>query len=245
MDTAQLARQCIGGTWRPGSAEKVLVDRNPVDGHALAEFRVATREDVDDAYRSAAAAQLSWREVNPYHQRTVFDRAARVVEDRADEIRELIIAEVGGTALKATFEIQMTIETLKKAATSPLRLEGKIYPWAVPDTENFVYREPVGVVGVISPFNFPFFLSMKSVAPALATGNGVVVKPHEQTPITGGTLLASIFEETGLPAGLLNATVTEIPVIGTSSWSTPFRGPSRSPARPRLDAMSTRWRPGT
>jgi acyl-CoA reductase-like NAD-dependent aldehyde dehydrogenase len=98
---------------------------------------------------------------------------------------------------------------------------------------------------VISPFNFPFFLSMKSVAPALATGNGVVVKPHEQTPITGGTLLASIVEETGLPAGLLNVTVTEIPVIGTSSWSTPFRGSSRSPPRPRLDAMSARWRPGT
>ena len=214
MDTARLAQQYIGGRWRPGSAEKVLVDRNPFDGHALAEIRVATREDVDEAYRSAAAAQLSWREVNAYLQRTVFERAARIVEDRADEIRELIIAEVGGTALKATFEILQTIETLKEAATLPLRMEGRIYPSAVPDTENFVYREPVGVVGVISPFNFPFFLSMKSVAPALATGNGVVVKPHEETPMTGGTLLAAIFEEAGLPAGLLNVTVTEIPVIG-------------------------------
>jgi acyl-CoA reductase-like NAD-dependent aldehyde dehydrogenase len=214
MDSAQLAQQCIGGRWRPGLGEKVLVDRNPFDGHALAEIRVATREDVDQAYRSAAAAQPRWREVNAYLKRTVFERAASVVEDRADEIRELIIAEVGGTALKAAFEIGSVIDTLKEAATLPLRMEGRIYPSAVADTENFVYREPVGVVGVISPFNFPFFLSIKCVAPALATGNAVVVKPHEETPITGGTLVASIFEEAGLPAGLLNVTVTEIPVIG-------------------------------
>jgi acyl-CoA reductase-like NAD-dependent aldehyde dehydrogenase len=214
MNMAQLAQQYIGGRWRPGSSEKILVDRNPFTGHTLAEIRIATREDIDEAYRSAADTQLSWREANAYLKRTVFERAARIVGDRAGEISELITAEVGGTALKAAFEIASVIDTLKEAATLPLRMEGRIYPSAVADTENFVYREPVGVVGVISPFNFPFFLSVKSVAPALATGNAVVVKPHEETPITGGTLVASIFEEAWLPAGLLNVTVTEIPVIG-------------------------------
>jgi aldehyde dehydrogenase (NAD+) len=103
---------------------------------------------------------------------------------------------------------------LKEAATFPLRMEGKILPSAVDERENFLYRLPVGVVGVISPFNFPFFLSMKSVAPALGAGNGVVIKPHEETPIMGGTMIGKIFEEAGLPSGLLNVVVTEIAAIG-------------------------------
>ncbi|MGO4235487.1 aldehyde dehydrogenase family protein [Pseudarthrobacter sp. YAF2] len=214
MDTAQLAQQYIGGAWRAGSGEKVLVDLNPFTGKTLGEFPVATTDDIDEAYAAAAAAQTAWNKVNAYAKRTVFESAARIVEERREEISKLITAEVGGTALKAAFEIGLVVDALKEAATLPLRIEGRIYPSPVEDTENFVYRVPVGVVGVISPFNFPFFLSMKSVAPALATGNGVVIKPHEETPITGGTLLASIFEEAGLPSGLLNVTVTEIPVIG-------------------------------
>ena len=214
MDTAQLAQQYIGGVWRAGTGKKVLVDQNPFNGKTLGEFPVASTDDIDEAYAAAAAAQAAWNKVNAYAKRTVFESAARIVEERREEISKLITAEVGGTALKAAFEIGLVVDTLKEAATLPLRIEGRIYPSPVEDTENFVYRVPVGVVGVISPFNFPFFLSMKSVAPALATGNGVVIKPHEETPIAGGTLLASIFEEAGLPAGLLNVTVTEIPVIG-------------------------------
>lgn len=214
MDIAKLAQQHIAGQWRTGSGEKTLVDRNPFNGDTLGEFAVATQTDVDEAYRAAANAQRAWAETNAYAKRAVFEDAARLVGERFGEITELIIAEVGGTALKAGFEIGLVIDALKEAATLPLRIEGMILPSPVDDTENFVYRKPVGVVGVISPFNFPFFLTMKCVAPALATGNGVVVKPHEDTPMTGGTLLASIFEEAGLPAGLLNVIVTEIPVIG-------------------------------
>ncbi|MEW1723244.1 aldehyde dehydrogenase family protein [Streptomyces sp. NPDC093109] len=214
MDAVQLAQQYIAGSWRDGSSEKRLVDLNPYSGDPICDFAVATREDVDQAYRSAAAAQQSWSKQNAYAQRAVFENAARIVRERADEITELIVAEVGGTRLKAAFEIGLVIDSLKEASTLPLRMEGRILASPVEDTENFVFRKPVGVVGVISPFNFPFFLSMKCVAPSLATGNGVVLKPHEETPITGGTLLASIFEQAGLPSGLLNVTVTEIPVIG-------------------------------
>src|SRR5699024_3710966 len=80
--------------------------------------------------------------------------------------------------------------------------------------ENRVYRGTMRILVVISPCNFPFFLSMKSVAPALAAGNGVVLKPHEHTIITGGTMIAKIFEEAGLPKGLLNVVTTEISEIG-------------------------------
>jgi len=144
----------------------------------------------------------------------VFENAVKYVEANAPDIMEIIIDELGGTRLKAGFEIGLVLDMLKEAATFPLRMEGKILPSAVDERENFLYRVPVGVVGVISPSNFPFFLSMKSVAPALAAGNGVVLKPHEESPITGGTLIGKIFEDAGLPPGLLNVIVTEIPAIG-------------------------------
>ena len=93
-------------------------------------------------------------------------------------------------------------------------MTGEIIPSAVEGKENRLYRVPVGVVGVISPFNFPFFLSMRSVATAIGAGNGVVLKPHDDTPITGGTLLARVFEESGIPKGLLNVIVADIRDLG-------------------------------
>ena len=93
-------------------------------------------------------------------------------------------------------------------------MTGEIFPSPVEGKENRLYRIPAGVVGVISPFNFPFFLSMRSVAPALGAGNGVVLKPHDDTPITGGTLVARVFEETGMPKGLLNVIMADIHEIG-------------------------------
>lgn len=208
------SNQFIAGEWRTGSMDKVLVDRNPFDGSTIAEFNCASVADVDEAYRAAERAKSEWDRVNPYAKRAVFERAVSYVEEHTPEIVETIIDELGGTRLKAHFEIGLVIDMLKEAATFPLRMEGRIMPSPIDDKENRIYREPVGVVGVISPFNFPFFLGMKSVAPALAAGNGVVLKPHEDTPVIGGTLFAEIFEAAGLPAGLLNVVITEIPAIG-------------------------------
>ena len=209
-----VSRQLIDGQWQDGSSGQVLVDRNPYDGSVIAEFPVATPEDIDAAYRAAARAKEEWDRVNPYAKRAVFENAVKYVESNFGAIMEIILDELGGTRLKAGFEIGLVLDMLKEAATFPLRMEGKILPSAVDERENFLYRLPVGVVGVISPFNFPFFLSMKSVAPALGAGNGVVIKPHEETPIMGGTMIGKIFEEAGLPSGLLNVVVTEIAAIG-------------------------------
>lgn len=214
MDVNSLARQFIGGQWCEGSSEKSLIDRNPYSGDPLAEVPIATRDDIDRAYRAASEAQRAWRAVNQYAKRTVFEQAVRFVEASRGDISRMILEELGGTALKADFETGLVIDILKEAATFPLRMEGKILPSPIDGRENYLYREPVGVVGVISPFNFPFFLSMKAVAPALGAGNGVVLKPHEDTLVTGGTLLAKIFEEAGLPAGLLDVVLTDIPEIG-------------------------------
>ncbi|WP_460068233.1 aldehyde dehydrogenase family protein [Streptomyces sp. YKOK-I1] len=209
-----LAQQYIDGKWRPGTGSWDIIDFNPYDGEKLASITIATVDEVDEAYRAAARAQKEWAETNAYARRAIFEKALRLVEEREQEIADVIIAELGGTRLKAAFELHLVKEFLRESVSLALRPEGKIIPSPVDGKENRLYRVPVGVVGVISPFNFPFLLSVKSVAPALAVGNAVVLKPHQNTPIVGGTLVAKLFEDAGLPAGLLNVVVTDIAEIG-------------------------------
>ncbi|TWV52008.1 aldehyde dehydrogenase family protein [Streptomyces misionensis] len=211
---SDLAQQYIDGEWRPGSGSWDVIDFNPYDDEKLASITVATVDEVDQAYRAAARAQKAWGETSPYVRRGVFERVLRLLEDREQEISDLIVAELGGTRVKAGFELHLAKEFLREAVHLALAPEGRILPSPGEGKENRVYRVPVGVVGVISPFNFPFLLSLKSVAPALALGNGVVLKPHQNTPIAGGTLIAKLFEEAGLPGGLLNVVVTDIAEIG-------------------------------
>ncbi|MFE7213369.1 aldehyde dehydrogenase family protein [Streptomyces sp. NPDC001698] len=209
-----LAQQYIDGEWRPGTGSWDIIDFNPYDGEKLASITIATVDEVDQAYRAAARAQKEWAATTGYARRAVFEKALRLVEEREPEITDVIIAELGGTRLKAAFELHLAKEFLRESIHLALRPEGKILPSPVDGKENRVYRVPVGVVGVISPFNFPFLLSLKSVAPALALGNGVVLKPHQNTPVSGGSLVAKIFEDAGLPGGLLNVVITDIAEIG-------------------------------
>jgi vanillin dehydrogenase len=211
---AKLNRQYIGGVWRDGSSTKTLTDRNPYNGKSIADFKLASLSDLDEAYRSAAAAQKIWAEVNPFEKRAILEKAITWIEQNEADITDMIIEELGGTHFKAFIEIMLTKTFVKEASTYPLRMTGEILPSMIDGKENRLYRVPAGVVGVISPFNFPFNLSMRSVAPALGAGNGVVLKPHDDTPIVGGTLIAKIFEEAGIPKGLLNVVVADIGEIG-------------------------------
>ncbi|MBD0742078.1 aldehyde dehydrogenase family protein [Streptomyces sp. CBMA152] len=209
-----LAHQYIDGEWRTGSGSWDIIDFDPYNGEKLAAITVATVEEVDQAYRAAERAQTGWGETNPYSRRLVFERALRITEERESEIVEAIVTELGGTRLKAGYEVHLAKEFLREAIQLAIRPEGRILPSPVDGKENRVYRLPVGVVGVISPFNFPFLVTMKSVAPALALGNAVVIKPNQNAPVVGGGLIAKIFEDAGLPAGLLNVLVTDIAEIG-------------------------------
>jgi acyl-CoA reductase-like NAD-dependent aldehyde dehydrogenase len=211
---ATLNKQYIGGVWRDGKSQKILADQNPYNGATLTEFKLANLADLDEAYRSAAAAQKIWADINPYGRRAILENAITWIEKNEGDIADIIIDELGGTHFKAAIEILLTKAFIKEASTYPLRMIGEIHPSTIDGKENRLYRVPVGVVGVISPFNFPFNLSMRSVAPALGAGNGVVLKPHDDTPIVGGTLLAKIFEEAGIPKGLLNVVVADIAEIG-------------------------------
>ncbi|WP_327354353.1 aldehyde dehydrogenase family protein [Streptomyces sp. NBC_01304] len=209
-----LAQQYIDGEWRSGSGSWDIIDFNPYNGEKLASLTVATRYEVDEAYRAAERTQKAWAKENPYVRRAVIERALRLTEDREADIVEAIIDELGGTRLKAQYEVHLAKEFLREAIALALRPEGRIFPSPIDGKENRVYRLPVGVIGVISPFNFPFLVTLKSVAPALALGNGVVIKPNQNTPVVGGGLIAKIFEDAGLPPGLLNVVVTDIAEIG-------------------------------
>lgn len=209
-----LALQYIDGEWRPGSGSWDIIDFNPYNGEKLASVTVATTEEIDQAYRAAERRQPAWAATNPYSRRIVFERAIRLIEEREQDITEAIIAELGGTRLKSAFELHLAKEFLREAIQLALRAEGQILPSPVDGKENRVYRVPAGVIGVVSPFNFPFLLSLKAVAPALALGNAVVLKPHQNTPVCGGALVARVLEEAGLPPGLLNVVITDIAEIG-------------------------------
>src|SRR5690349_520975 len=196
---SELALQYIDGEWRSGSGSWDIVDVDPYTGDKLATITVATVDEVDLAYRAAARAQKAWAAANPYRRRLVFERALRLLDEREPEIVGAIMAELGGTALKAGFELSLVRDVLRECLHLSVASEGRLLASPAQGRENRLYRLPVGVVGVISPFNFPLFLALKAVAPALALGNGVVLKPHQETPVVGGGLIAKLFEDAGLP----------------------------------------------
>lgn len=201
----------IAGRWRRGRSAKRIEDVDPYGGDTLVTFAAATAEDVDDAYRRAAECQREWAAAPPQARRDVLLRAAQILVERKDEIAGWLMRETGGTHGKASTEWQLVYDGTLEAATYPFRMAGKILPCSIPGKESRVYRQPVGVVGVISPWDFSLQLTNRSLAPALATGNAVVLKPASLTPVTGGLLFAKIYEEAGLPPGVLSV------VVGASS----------------------------
>lgn len=214
LSRAAFTGQYIAGQWCSGSAGTSQQDRNPYDQSILAEIALATRADLERAYRAAADAQCEWAAALPSERAAVFYRAVEVIDTRHAEIVDWLIAESGSARLKAEMEWSAVRAATLAAAAMPYRVAGRILPVDVRGKESRVYRRPLGVVGVISPWNWPMHLSNRSVAPALALGNGVVLKPAEDTPVTGGLLLAHIYEEAGLPPGLLNVVVGEVAEIG-------------------------------
>lgn len=197
----------IAGTWRGGSAGRIGADLDPWSGDTLVEIPLADAEDVNEAYRLAHEAQPAWAAQPPAARAEVLRAAAAIFEARRSEIVDWVVRESGGTVAKGELEWGLVRSVLHEAASMAHHVEGRIMPSDVPGKESRVYRRPVGVVAVISPWNFPLQLSARSVAPALAVGNAVVLKPAGDTPVTGGLLLARIFEDAGLPPGVLNVLI--------------------------------------
>jgi aldehyde dehydrogenase (NAD+) len=204
----------IAGQWRLGSDGEEVAITNPWSAEILAKIVRAGPTDVDEAYSSAANSQEAWANALPGERAKVFRQAGSIMEARQTEIIDWLVKESGSTVSKAGIEWWAVHNSVLEAATLPSRVEGRILYGDYSGKENRIYRRPVGVVGVISPWNWPMHLSMRSIAPALALGNSVVVKPATETPVTGGLMIAKIFEEAGLPPGVLNVVSGDSDKIG-------------------------------
>ncbi|ADG10218.1 benzaldehyde dehydrogenase [Caulobacter segnis] len=188
------------GAWRAGAGEISVIEK--ATGATLGSVGLAdpalTREVID----KAQAAQRAWAGVPAEARAALIRKAAGLLEANADEILEWIVRESGGLRPKAEFELHSAVAELHHAAAQLIQPHGHILASPDPSRTSLAQRLPLGVVGVITPWNFPLLLAMRSAAPALALGNAVVLKPDPQTPICGGVVLARIFEEAGLPAGV-------------------------------------------
>ncbi|MES1254451.1 MAG: benzaldehyde dehydrogenase [Acidobacteriota bacterium] len=192
----------FSGRWQlaKGGSKEVI---EPATGKVLTEVGFADAEDVREAVHAAAAAQPEWAATPADQRAAVMRRAAQFLEAHSEQLRTWIVRETGSIPPKADFELHMAVGILLEAAAIATQPPGVMLP-SGPKRMSFARRVPHGVVGVISPFNAPLILSTRAVAPALALGNAVVLKPDPQTPVTGGFILARLFEAAGLPAGLLH-----------------------------------------
>jgi benzaldehyde dehydrogenase (NAD) len=195
-------RRLFSGGWveAQGGTIEIL---EPATGNVLGEVGNASPADVRHAAARASAAQKEWA-AHPLAARApIFRKAAQFIESNAEAIKEWIVRETGAVPAKAAVELKVTIGELHEAAAMVTQPRGLILP-SEHNVTSLARRLPHGVVGVISPFNFPMILSSRALAPALAVGNAVVLKPDPRTPVTGGLILARAFEDAGLPPGLLH-----------------------------------------
>ena len=195
--------QYFGGEWREGSGDHEVANVNPYTGETMYTFRSAGAKDVDDAYRAAGEAQKGWAAKTPAEKQSCIEKLCGSIIDMKEDIYACLTEEGGSTRVKADFEFNTIISFVKSVMAFPAMMEGCILPSNVPGKDNYILRLPRGLVGVITPWNVPLVLAMRSVMPAIATGNAVVLKPASDTP-GSAFLIAEIFEKAGMPKGLLN-----------------------------------------
>lgn len=199
----------------------------PATGAVLGETGVATPDDVRRAATRAAEAQAAWAARRPTERAAVLRRAGLLFEEHASEIQDWIVRESGAIPPKAQLETHVAAQECFEASALSTHPQGEVLS-TDEDRWSMARRRPVGVVSVIAPFNFPLILSIRAVAPALALGNAVLLKPDPRTSVCGGVVLARVFEEAGLPAGLLSllpggadvgAAVVEAPEVSVIAFT--------------------------
>lgn len=196
--------QYLAGNWIQGTSKHIIKNINPFNQETILELQAASTQDIDSAYVAAQEAFGTWSKTDAKTRKNLVERVADIILKRREEIVDLLIQESGSTRLKANIEVDAALAIIREAATFPSRLLDSKLKSPDPQRHSWVYKKALGVIAVISPWNFPFHLSMRSVVTAIAIGNSVVLKPASDTPITGGLLLAKIFEEAALPAGVLS-----------------------------------------
>lgn len=189
------------GQWQDGRILREV--REPATGRALGQVAMASPEQIAASAARAAHVQRAWADAGHEVRARVLRRAAVLAETHSGEIVDWLVREGGSTRLKAGSELKVVVRVLHEATALPSRAVGEVLP-SQPGRLSLARRRPLGVVGVISPFNFPLYLALRAVAPALALGNAVVLKPDPRTAVCGGLVIARLFELAGLPEGVLH-----------------------------------------
>ncbi|GAB3397524.1 benzaldehyde dehydrogenase [Humibacter soli] len=203
--TGHLAPSAIYVDGAFATAGESLTVLEKATGRPLGEAGLGSKTDLDRAAAAARRAQADWA-AQPYNVRAdLLRRAAERLTARADEFTDLIVRETGSIAGKAAYEVGGAVDELLTAAGLAARPRGEVIVSHDPGRTSIVERIPVGVVAVITPWNFPLILAMRVIAPAIALGNAVILKASPETPISGGLAIASLFDEAGAPAGLFQA----------------------------------------
>lgn len=194
-------RSIFTGQWVPAPAS--ATSREPATGQVIGEYGVATVADVDASVAAARTAQRAWAAATYDVRAGVLRRAAQAFVAHAEEIAELFGREAGAARGVAAPQAHVAAEECYEAASLAARPAGEVLRSRAPRL-SFARHVPVGVVGVIAPFNSPILLAIRAIAPALALGNAVVLKPDPRTAVAGGAVFAEVFRDAGLPEGLLH-----------------------------------------
>ncbi|HEX7081311.1 MAG TPA: aldehyde dehydrogenase family protein [Gammaproteobacteria bacterium] len=193
----------INGEWTAARGDARFPVYNPATGDVWAHVADASRADAAAAIAAAEAAQPAWAALTHSERARILARAGDILEARQKELQEVLVDEGGSWIGKAMFETGYSAGVYRAAAAAAYQVTGEILPSDL-NKLSLVVREPLGVVTVISPWNFPLILSSRGFAVALAVGNAVVLKPSEETPVAGGVMIAEIMEEAGVPKGVFN-----------------------------------------
>jgi alpha-ketoglutaric semialdehyde dehydrogenase len=207
--TDQLCKNFINGEWVESKSTKIFERRNPANtDEVVARIALSTREEMKRAIAAAKAAFPAWRDAPAPQRGKILFKVVRIMEDQKEELARLLTREEGKTLKDALGEVQRAINIAEFMAGEARRINGETLPSETAKTFTYTIRQPLGVVGAITPWNFPVAIPIWKIAPALVYGNTVVLKPAEMTPLCA-LRIAEIFAEAGLPAGVLNV------VLGT------------------------------
>src|SRR5262245_23631391 len=205
----------IDGEWRAAISGKTLQTVNPADsGEIVAEYPASGKVDASAAIEAAKKSFAPWSAMTSVARGRILSKASQILESRKAELSELLTREEGKTLAESTGEVQRAVDIFRFFGGLSYTQGGQTIPHDLPNNLLFTMRQPLGVVALITPWNFPIAIPAWKLAPALVSGNAVVIKPASQAPAL--TLeLAKVLHEAGMPKGVLNVVVGEGREVGT------------------------------
>ncbi|KPD00946.1 Aldehyde dehydrogenase, thermostable [Geobacillus sp. BCO2] len=236
----------INGQWVPSASGKTEASLNPANIDDIVGYvQESGVEDVNVAVEAARRAQAAWRKLSGPKRGEYLFRAADVLKKRLDEIAETMTREMGKTLPEAKGEVQRGVNILRYYAGEGMRSIGEVIPSTDSEALMFTTRVPLGVVGVITPWNFPVAIPIWKIAPAIVYGNTVVFKPAQETAVTAAKIV-ECFDEAGLPAGVVNLVTGKGSVIGNAIAEHPHihASPSPAPTKSAKRSPKKRWPEG-